>query len=254
MTRDTANDEVERALAKLEQIDTYRRQETVALCAEKAAELGPRFFCQIISRPWDPTCRWYAIRALGDLRAREYSETLLGILHQPDVLVGESSLHRICARSIGFLGEEVIPAVARLLEDSRVQTRAAAADALGEIGNSAAIPFLARSLAGDEQPVQLWAALSLAKIGSESLPALIDTLKTASKETAVIILDALIRIEDSRVVDEIADVANRHPDVLRCFFSIPRAECTGAFVQMLRDIPEGTPLKQNADKILSILK
>ena len=94
MTKETANNEVQRALAKLEQADTSQRQQTVALCAEKADQLGARFFCEVMSRGWDPTCTWYAIRALGDLRAKEYCHVLLEVLRHPDVSLGASSLHR----------------------------------------------------------------------------------------------------------------------------------------------------------------
>lgn len=254
MMTESTDEEIKGALAKLEQAETIARQHTVALCAESAERFGPKFFYEIIDRGWDPTCRWYAIRALGELRAKEYNKVLLDVLRQPNVTVGESSLHRICARSIALLGSDMIPDVVGLLQNPNEATRVSAVDTLGEIGHPDAIPVLSESLASGERNLQLWAALSLAKIGIESIPVLVDALHKASEQDALIILDALVRIADPCVIDAIAVAAENCPDVVRFYFSRTRSERVIEFLRMLQDISSSTtPRKRKAAKIVSLI-
>lgn len=255
MTKDTTNEEIRAALAKLNQVGLKERRHAVAWCTKKPERFGAKFFAEILSRERDPICKWYAIRALGDLRANRYSGLLVDVLGQPDVEFDESSLHRICARSIGLLGFEMAPDIVDLLKESSSATRLAAADTLGEIGHPSAIPSLSRCLTSGERDLQLWAALSLGKIGVESIRALVSALSSANKEEVLILLDALVMIESPCVIDAVADTAKNHPDVVRFYFTGDRPERAERFLKMLRDVVSSeVPEKGKAAKILSLLK
>lgn len=255
MGRENREVEINAALSKLEQAEATRRQHAVALCAEKPEQFGPKFFCEIITRGWDATSRWYAIRALGGLRAKQCSQVLLDVLRQPDISIGGSSLHRICARSIGLLGCEMVSDVAGLLENSDEATRVAAVDALGEIGHPSAIPALSECLLCGQRNVQLWAALSLAKIGSQSVPVLVRALARCDKEEALIVLDALTRINDPGVIDAIADALATYPNVVSFYFSRSTSAHVPQFLKMVQEVASSTrPENAKARKILLCLR
>lgn len=254
MTEDNKNEEIKAALAKLDQAGLEERQHAIAWCADKPERFGAKFFAEILLRERDPICKWYGIRALGDLRANQYSDLLVDVLRQPDVEVSDSSLHRSCARSIGLLGPQMVPRIVELLAESSAATRMAAVDTLGEIGHPSGIPALSRCLISGERNIQLWAALSLGKIGVESIPVLASALSSASKEEAMIFLDALVMIDTPRVIDTVANTAKRHPDVLRFYFTGDRPERAKSFLKMLRDIVSSeAPEKDRAIRILSLL-
>lgn len=149
MTQDNVDDEIKAALTKLKQAGLKERQQAIARCADEPQRFGAEFFAEILRSEADPICKWYAIRALGDLRANHFGELLVDVLRQPDFEVGESSLHRICARSIGLLGSEMVPRIVSLLKELNAATRLAAADTLGEIGHPSAIPALSRCLTSE---------------------------------------------------------------------------------------------------------
>ena len=254
MKNGMTNGELDVALTKLEQVEISERQRVVAAFAEKPEEFCPKFFSEIVTRRWDPACTWYAIRSIGDLRAKEYGHILLDVLRQPDISTGESSLHRICARSIGLLGHEMVRDVEILLQNSREETRIAAADALGESGHPSAISALSQCLISGERNLILWAALSLAKIGIKSIPTLSDALSKVRKEEALIILDAFMKIDSPQVIEAIAEMVETHREVLLFYFSKAGSRNTENFLKKIHDIPQTSPIRTKGDKILSLIK
>lgn len=255
MTLNNVDDGIKAVLATLKQAGLKERQHVIAWCADKPQRFGAEFFSEILRAEADSICKWYAIRALGNLRANHFSELLVDVLRQPDVEIGESSLHRICARSIGLLGSKMVPRIVSLLKESSAAIRLAAVDTLGEIGHHSAIPALSLCLTLSERDIQLWAALSLGKIGVESISALVSALSSASKKEVMIFLDALVMINTPRVIDVVADTAKKHPDVVRFYFTGDRPERAEHFLKMLQEVVSSSaPEKDKAVKILSLLK
>lgn len=255
MTHEPKEEEIKAALTKLAQADIKQRQYTVAWCADRAKSFGSKFFAEILSQETDPICKWYSIRALGDLRAREYKQLLLDVLRKPDVQVGKSSLHRMCASSIGLLGAEMIPHIVDLLSEPHEATRLAAVDTLGEIGDPSAIPTLSHYLFSNEKELQLWAALSLGKIGVPSIPALVSALSSAEEQNLLIILDALVMIDTYRVIAPVAAAAKKYPDAVRFYFTSDPPQRALSFVSMLEEVISSQGLqKKKAREILSLLK
>jgi len=255
MTKETLNKEIRTALAKFDQEGIKEKQRAVAWCDEKTELFDIKFFAEILLRESDPICKWYAIRALGDLRANQYAELLFDVLRQPDIEVGKSSLHLICARSIGLLGSQMVPYIVELLNEPNEATRLAAADTLGEIGHHSAIPSLSCCLTSGERNLQLWASLSLGKIGTESIPAFIKALSSATKEEALIFLDALLIIGTPSIIDAVIEIMNKYPDVVRFYLTGTQPERVKHFLDMLQDIVSSRgPEKDPAAKLLSFLK
>jgi hypothetical protein len=95
---------------------------------------------------------------------------------------------------LGQLGEMSLPGTLELLRDPNPETRRCAADSLGEIRSPAAIGPLANALAHDQESVQLWAALSLAKIGPAALPVLHAAAIQLDDRISVLATDAILKI------------------------------------------------------------
>jgi len=227
MANEHAHYALKERTVSLSDVPLEARRVAIAQLSETPSSVGPGVFAMILADETDPVCRWYAVRAMGDLRAIEYSELLLHVLRQPDVVFEHSSLHLIAARSIGLLGQAMVPKIAVLLEDGHEQTRLAAVDALGELRDPAGIPTLARCLTSSSRQLRLWSALGLAKIGSPSLSCLADAISTGDSELVFICLDALIMIDCPITMDVIASAAERYPSVCRQYFCgqmLPRAK------------------------------
>ncbi|HWN11972.1 MAG TPA: HEAT repeat domain-containing protein [Pyrinomonadaceae bacterium] len=184
------------------------RQGAVARAADTPESFGPAFFEAIYKQIDDPTCKWYAIRSLGDLEAKEYLGVLIDVLKSPDVEVGKSSLHLIAAHSIGQIGSEAIESLLLLLDSAHGSTAIGVVDALGEVRATEAVPALKRSLESADRKLALWSALSLAKIGRPSIPALHGSLSHADISLTAIIVDALAIINEPEIMPGLAQAAS----------------------------------------------
>ncbi|MDP2898055.1 MAG: HEAT repeat domain-containing protein [bacterium] len=196
-----------------------QRQDEVIAAAADPTRSGSSFFITILETEQDPICRWHALKAIGDLRASDAKDTLLRVLQEQDVEFDESSLHRICARAIGRIGSSAALQVAQLLhEASSVQTRIAAIDALGEIADRGSVSVLADQLTSDDRGIRLWAALSLAKIGEASIPAIDKALENADEESVFILVDALAIIGTAKTIPSLVNAFNKHPKGVLSYF------------------------------------
>ena len=191
---------------------------------------------------------WY------ELNAESYSYLLFDILKKPDIKVGGSSLHRIAASTIGRFGKERIPLLARVLEKGNLETKVAAADALGEVGHPLAITPLKRLLKGSDLKLVLWACLSLSKIGDEAVGVLETALFDAEEWKKFIILDALLKIGTRTVIKPVARVLDSYPYLLRDLLSDNR-RCFDKFMSVVREAAIcHCENKQYASKIISVFE
>ena len=85
---------------------------------------------------------------------------------------------------LGTLGPAAFDPVMAAAADPAIRVKEAAATALGEIANPAAVPWLLETIAGDGEPlVQEAAIASLGAIGdTRALPALLDTVRAGKPQ------------------------------------------------------------------------
>jgi HEAT repeat protein len=179
-----------------EEMDINDRRLFLAGCVhENTSELSERFLLWALNWEKDPKARWFLIKAVGIMELKSGLPSLLQICQQPDVNLEHTSLHAICAWSLGRIGNSATNALIKLMANEDSETRRCAADALGEIGASSAISALSLALMEDDRQVKLWAGLSLAKIGPESIPFLERAAIDPNEATRLIALDALRKIE-----------------------------------------------------------
>jgi len=141
-----------------------------ALGAEALAPLKER-----LSHP-EAEVRWWAVRALAELKDERIPQLLVQALADPDQGV------RWCAGLALRLHPSPLAAAALvdMLEDEAALTRRLAGDALVAIG-AEVVPQLLEALQQAEIPARLEVVRALAKIGDErSIPALFNALDDAS--------------------------------------------------------------------------
>jgi HEAT repeat protein len=190
------------------QLETYRRMGTrdrVAFLESRVEEgvtvdLSSNFLVEAIAEETDPTAQWFLVKGIGQLRVSEAIESLLAVCRAPEVEMGKTSLHAICAWSLGKIGPPAYDKVLTLLSDPNWETRRTAVDALGEIGDVRAIPVLCHALERDEYKVKIWAGLSLAKMGPSALPCLNRIKGEADQVGQIIASDAIVKIGQKQVV------------------------------------------------------
>lgn len=215
-----------------------QKQGEIVAAGENPREHGTAFFMSVLESESDPLCRWHAIKAIGDLKGIEAKKSLLSVLQEPDYEFDESSLHRICAWAIGRIGRALTHDVLRALDATTCkETRIALVDALGEIGDPGGIPALSRELASPDVQVRLWAALSLAKIGEESLPSFSSALKEADAALVFIIVDALAIIGTEGTVPLLVQAFERDPQAVDKYFSKGPTERIARYAYVVQQSP-----------------
>ena len=163
-------------------------------------DLSADFLLEAIAEEKDPTLQWFLIKGIGILKLSGGIEALLRICKTPEREMGHTSLHSICAWSLGQIGTPAYQSVTELLGEPDPETRRTAVDSLGEIGDSRAIPLLCAALERDEHRVRLWAGLSLAKMGAGALPCLERISSEQDEAGRVIAADAITKIGRSQSV------------------------------------------------------
>jgi hypothetical protein len=188
----------------LEQYRTMKSRERIEFLQSRITEgtktnIPEAFLIEAIAEERDPTAQWFLIKGIGNLKSPDGIESLLAISRAPEVEMGNTSLHSICAWSLGQIGPAAYSSVLALLSDLDPETRRTAVDALGEIGDVRAIPALCAALERDEHKVRIWAGLSLAKMGPSALPCL-NRIKSDDDEVGrIIAADAIGKIGQRRV-------------------------------------------------------
>jgi hypothetical protein len=142
----------------------------------------------------DPAAQWFLVKGIGVLQFSSGVPEVLRVCRSPEKDMRHTSLHAICAWSLGRIGVLAYHPVTELLKDPDPETRRCAVDALGEIGDPRAVPALCAALERDEHSVQLWAGLSLAKIGIPALQCLERLAKGPDEPVSLIASDAIGKI------------------------------------------------------------
>lgn len=114
-------------------------------------------------------------------------------------LLDNQTVRRIVAQALINYGESCIPLLIEQLSAENIETRIAAAEAIGEIGSTQAVPALIQILQSEEALVVIAATEALAKIGDKSaFEALIKQLShphVAVRQAAIAALDSLAHPE-----------------------------------------------------------
>lgn len=179
-----------------ERMPTNQRQEYLDAHVQDITDLPERFLLEALRSEPDPAAKWYLVKGLGILRSTAAIPLIISLCKGPDVDLGHTTVHAICAWSLGRIGDAALPHVMELLREQHTDARRCAVDALGELRNPAAIPALCVALESDEHPVRLWAALSLAKIGDAAIPSLHAIIERSNDIVRLLALDAIIKISN----------------------------------------------------------
>jgi dephospho-CoA kinase len=157
-------------------------------------DLSQNFVLQALAEEKDPALQWFLVKAIGILRLSHGIPEILRVCKSPEKDMRHTSLHAICAWSLGRIGASAFDSVIQLLKNPDPETRRCAVDSLGEIADKRAIPSLCTALERDEHHVQLWAGLSLAKMGEAALPCLERLAKAPDERVRLIASDAIGKI------------------------------------------------------------
>jgi HEAT repeat protein len=160
--------------------------------------LSENFFLAALPVEHNALARWHVIKALGLCKSTASIPSLLQVCKAPDVDFGNTSVHAICAWSLGQIGVASFDPVMTLFAGGDGSTRRCVLDALGEIRDTRGIEPLCFALEHDEYAVKLVCGLSLAKIGEEAVPAVERVLNRADPVTRIIALDAIAKVNSTR--------------------------------------------------------
>jgi len=166
---------------------------------ERSTDLTEAFVIDALSKENDPLAKWFLVKACGLLRCTSAIPSLISVCKEPEAEFGETSLHAICAWSLGKIGSAAFDPLFELTRAADAETRRCAVDALGELKDTRAVDALCSALQHDEHQVQLWAGLSLAKMGKAALNCLERVAAGPAGATRDIALDAIQKIRDHSV-------------------------------------------------------
>jgi HEAT repeat protein len=147
----------------------------------------------------------------------------------------KSSEEKIAFRAIGELkrtGKMAVPSLIQaLMEPGSLRTMAIVV--LGEIGKDAsdAIPALTGLLKEDHKETQMAAALSLTRIGKESLPGLIEVAKESTGQSCFWAAWAISLIDPAHVDRRMVDLLNQQREQPSSMFvSLAAEEALGKII------------------------
>jgi len=182
-----------------EYIDMAQAERIALICALTADSVSHEdFFISALNREDDALPQWYLIKALGCRKSLTSIPLILRFCQAPDVDFGSTSLHAICAWTLGQIGDASFEPTSALIRAKDLSTRKCIVDALGEIGDPRGIEMLGFALEHDLYPVKLIAGMSLAKIGDKAVPVIGRVLHNADRKTQIIALDAISKINSDR--------------------------------------------------------
>lgn len=188
-----------------------KRQVIAKLCDKLDENIPPLFYAKLLEVEKDDICRWYEIRALGDLKAEEYIELLIKQLSSSNVCFEQSSIHAITAYSIGKIGEKVIPALSKL-DLSSEELNIAVMDCYGEIKSEKAIPYIKEFLLKPYNKATTYAALALGKIGREGINEIIYIYQKCDYKTRFVLFESLLGYCNERDINFVQEIINENPE------------------------------------------
>ncbi len=127
----------------------------------------------------DPAFRLEAVKALRNLAPKkpEVISTLVEALR--DAEVGHEAVSALV--DANALGLKVVPSLLEILDEKNLPSaRSFAADALGQIGNKEAIPFLTKALSAEDWTLRGYAVIALERHGrkaASAVPAIVSVLE-----------------------------------------------------------------------------
>ncbi|MEB3310208.1 MAG: HEAT repeat domain-containing protein [Snowella sp.] len=139
-----------------------------------------------------PQIRAKAAESLGKIGDRMATDTLLNHLHEETDL----ETRRTIIQALGQIGQEsAIPYLALFLADINPSIRIAATESIGKIGTEKAVSYLVQSLTDEEPQVRAIAATALGEIGTEeTLPPLSHACSDADDNVRLSAVEALGKI------------------------------------------------------------
>lgn len=188
-----------------------RRQIIAKLSDELDDNIPPLFYAKLLETEQDAVCKWYEIRALGDLKANDYVELLISQLNMENVCFDRSSIYAITAYSIGKIGEQAILPLSKLILDSE-ELSIAVMDCYGEIKSNKAIPYIETFLLKSYTKASTYAALALGKIGRDGIDKIIQIYEKCDYKTKFVLFESLLGYCDKKDVDFIQKVINDTPE------------------------------------------
>ncbi len=123
-------------------------------------------------------------------------EGAIGLLTSPD-----PQLRQFVAYLLGQARDSrAIEPLIDALQDEHVGVRGAAANALGNIGDSAAVPYLVPLLRHANPQLVVWAAFALTKLGRDSFDVLESTLQSKDVDVRRSTILAFQQLGDQRAI------------------------------------------------------
>lgn len=171
--------ELQGLLAELTSGDDVRAENSIPAIADLGEAVIPALL--ELTRAAEVDSRWWAVRALA------------------------ASPHA------SRLTEDLIP----LLSDSAPEVRSAAALAICAHPDESAVPALIKALADEDSLTAGLAGNALAKIGSPSVPSLLEVMQEAPINIRIISLRALSEIRDQRAIPVMMKCMNEESAVMQ---------------------------------------
>lgn len=136
-------------------------------------------------------------------------EGAIGLLRSPD-----PQLRQFVAYLLGQARDSrAIEPLIDALQDEHIGVRGAAANALGNIGDSAAVPYLLPLLRHANPQLVVWAAFALTKLGRDHFSVLQSTLQSEDVDVRRSTILAFQQLGDQRAIPLLLDL--QHDDSRR---------------------------------------
>lgn len=209
------DEQVDSMVCQINTYETATREHLIAdYCEELISDIPAYFYAKLLEEETDDICRWYEIKALGDLHATEYAELLVSQLNRPDANFGESSVWRILAYSLGKIGECAIPLLSNL-DMSDINVKIAIMDSYSKIGSSLAIPYIKPVLLADYSKATVYASNALASSGERGIKGIKEIFGSCDTLTKFALFESLLGVCNDEDLEFVQSIITNYPDFLK---------------------------------------
>jgi HEAT repeat protein len=206
-------DQLEKTISIKNIIEMFRKwdRKDCNFALETLSKIGKPAVAPLIAALEDQQIAYWVVRALGEIKDTRAIEPLINTMRAEDGELGFAA-----AEALGKIGNDAVPFLIAVLNDSNWNLRCSVINALGMIKNAQAVMPLITIFEGKDYMLSDAAASALGEIGSEqAVEPLIQLLENEALNVRISALFALSKIGNKTALEPVLNLLKNEDNIIR---------------------------------------